>query len=409
MANRRDILKGLVAGGFAASAAGYAANETIRVGCIGTGGRTQALMKALARVPGAQIAAVCDVWDENLARGRDLASPGAIAVKDYRAILDRKDIDAVVIGTPNHQHVPMTVAACSAGKDVYVEKPLTHKLDEGPAAIEAQNRWKRIVQVGLQQRSMPQFQKAYELVRSGKLGPIRKVHLTWNRNAGRTEYVQYKIDPATVDWQAWLGPARPQPFDAYRFRQWRWYWDFGGGVLADLMVHFVDVAHWFLGVEHPDSAVTIGSKFTAEHWETPDTAQTLLQYPNAQVYFESTFLNARNGAMLEFMTPDATIYLDRGRLEVIPETRRDASNRNPATPVVAASEMVLGKGPKGADYYDQPDGELLHLSNWLECIRTRKTPNAPAEAGVSSASAAHLGNIALREGRVATWERDGKG
>ena len=409
MSNRRQVLKGLVTGGFIASGLGYAANETIRVGCIGTGGRTQALMKALARIPGAQMAAVCDVWDENLARGRELAGPGVFATKDYRAILDRKDIDAVVIGTPNHQHVPMTVAACSAGKDVYVEKPLTHRLSEGPAVIEAQNRTKRIVQVGLQQRSMPQFQKGYELIRSGKLGPIRKVHLTWNRNAARTGFLQYKIDPATVDWQSWLGTARQQPFDPYRFRQWRWFWDFGGGVLADLMVHYIDVAHWYLNVDHPDAAVSIGDKFTAEQWETPDTAQTLLHYANAQVYFESTFLNARNGAMLEFMTPDATLYLDRGRLEVIPEARRDAANRNPATPAVAASEMILGTGPRGADFYDQPDGELLHLSNWLECIRSRKTPNAPAEAGVSSASAAHLGNIAYREGRVATWGGDGKG
>ena len=248
--NRRQMLKDVgraVTGGFMASAFGYAANETIHVGCIGTGGRAQVLMKALARIPGVAIAAVCDVWDDNLAKGRELAAPGAFSTRDYRAILDRKDIDAVLIGTPNHQHVPMTVAACSAGKDVYVEKPLTHMLAEGPKAIEAQNRSKRIVQVGLQQRSMPQFQKGYELVRSGQLGPIRKVHLTWNRNAARTGYVQYHIDPASVDWQAWLGGARPQAFDPYRFRQWRWFWDFGGGVLADLMVHYIDVAHWYLG------------------------------------------------------------------------------------------------------------------------------------------------------------------
>jgi predicted dehydrogenase len=408
--NRRQMLKDLgcaVTGGFMASTFGYAANETIRVGCIGTGGRAQVLMKALARIPGVTMAAVCDVWDDNLAKGRELAAHGAFSARDYRAILDRKDIDAVLIGTPNHQHVPMTVAACSAGKDVYVEKPLTHTLSEGPTAIEAQNRSKRIVQVGMQQRSMPQFQKGYELVRSGQLGPIRKVHLTWNRNAARTGYVQYHIDPASVDWQAWLGSARPQPFDAYRFRQWRWFWDFGGGVLADLMVHYIDVAHWYLGADHPEAALTIGDKFTARQWETPDTAQTLLHYPGAQVYFESTFLNARNGAMLEFMTPEATLYLDRGRLEVIPERRRDASNRNPSAPAVAASELILGSGPKGADFYDKPDGELLHLSNWLECIRSRKTPNAPAEAGVSAASAAHLGNLAYRENRIARWETDG--
>ena len=176
----------------------------------------------------------------------------------------------------------------------------------------------------MQQRSMPQFQKGYELVKSGQLGPIRKVHLTWNRNAARGTG-EYNIDPSTVDWKAWLGSARPQPFDPYRFREWRWYWDFGGGVMADLMVHYIDIAHWYLDVDHPEKAVTIGNKFTNERWETPDTAQTLLQYPGAQVYFESTFMNARNGAMLEFMGTEATLYLDRGRLEVIPERHRDAS------------------------------------------------------------------------------------
>ena len=408
--DRRQLLKELgytVAGGFAASGFGYAANESIGVGCIGTGGRAQVLMKALARIPGVAITAVCDVWDDNLARGRQLAASGAFATGDYRAVLERKDVDAVLIGTPNHQHVPMTIAACAAGKDVYVEKPLTHRLAEGPLVIEAQNRSKRIVQVGLQQRSMPQFQEGYDLVRSGRLGEIRKVHLTWNRNAARTGYVKYDISPASVDWKAWLGNARPQPFDPYRFRQWRWFWDFGGGVLDDLMVHYIDVAHWYLGADHPDAAMTIGDKFTAQQWETPDTAQTLLHYPNAQVYFESTFLNARNGAMLEFMTPDATLYLDRGRLEVIPESRRDASNRNATGTPIAASQLILGNGPKGADFYDQPDGELLHLSNWLECVRSRKTPRAPAEVGVSAASAAHLGNIAFRESRIALWETDG--
>ena len=406
--NRRQILRTLgaaVTGGFVASSAGYAANETVEIGIIGTGGRAQMLMKALARIPGVRIAAVCDVWDKHLAEGKSLASDGAFTTKEYRKILDRNDIDAVVIGTPNHQHVPMMTAACAAGKDVYVEKPLTHRLEEGPAALEAQNRYKRVVQVGQQQRSMPQFQKGFELIKSGQLGTIRKVHLTWNRNAARGA-VKYDIDPATVDWQAWLGTARPQPFDPYRFREWRWYWDFGGGVLADLMVHYIDVAHWYLDVDHPAQAVAIGDKFTSPQWETPDTAQTLLHYPGCQVYFESTFMNARNGAMLEFMGSEATLYLDRGRLEVIPEHRRDARNRSPLPSSLPESQWILGTGPKGADFYDQPDGELLHLSNWLECIRSRNKPVAPVEAGISAASAAHLGNIALREEKAARWEKE---
>ncbi len=403
--NRRDMLKtlgALATGGFVARSTGYAANETIQVGVIGTGGRAQMLMKAVARIPSVRMVAVCDVWDKHLADGKEIAGPAAFSTKEYREILDRKDIDAVIIGTPNHQHVAMLTAACSAGKDVYVEKPLTHRLEEGPAALEVQNRYNRVVQVGQQQRSMPQFQKGYELIKSGALGPVRKVHLTWNRNAARGS-VTYDIDPSAVDWKAWLGSARPQPFDAYRFREWRWYWDFGGGVLADLMVHYIDVAHWYLGVDHPYQAVTIGDKFTSPQWETPDTAQTLLHYPGCQVYFESTFMNARNGAMLEFMGTEGTLYLDRGRLEVIPEQKRDSHNRNPQPSSLHASEWILGSGPKGADFYDQPDGELLHLSNWLECIRTRQKPVAPIEAGISAASAAHLGNIALRENRVALW------
>jgi predicted dehydrogenase len=404
--NRRQVLKGLgyaALGGYLATSRGYAANETINVGVIGTGRRAQSLMRNLAKIPGVRIAAVCDVWDEHLAQGKALADPQAFATKEYREILDRKDIDAVLIGTPDHQHVPMLAAACAAEKDVYVEKPLTHRLGEGPAAIEAQRQAKRIVQVGTQQRSMPQFQKGLELVKSGQLGPIRKVHLCWNRNAARGSE-QPQIDPATVDWKAWLGNARPQPFDPYRFREWRFYWDFGGGVLTDLMVHFIDIVHWYLNVDHPDQAMTIGNKFVMPRWETPDTAQTLLKYPSAQVYFESTYLNAHNGAMLEFMGTEATLYLDRGRLEVLPERRRDAHNENAQLPTEPEMQWVLGTGPKGQDGYDEPNGELLHLSNWLECVRNRHTPNAPVEAGVSGASAAHLANLALREDTVLHWK-----
>ncbi|MBV8820868.1 MAG: Gfo/Idh/MocA family oxidoreductase [Acidobacteriaceae bacterium] len=396
-----------VTGGFAATPRGYAANETISVGCIGTGGRCQVLMKSLKKIPGARMVAVCDVWDTNLNTAREIAGGNPFATKDYRALLDRKDIDAVLIGAPDHQHVALMSAACEAGKDVYVEKPLTHSLAEGARALRAQNDNRRIVQVGMQQRSMTHMLKAYEIVKSGQLGPIHKVHLTWNRNAARTEKVKYNIDPASVDWHAWLGPARDQPFDEYKFRQWRWFWDFGGGTFTDLMVHFIDVAHWYLDLDHPQTAVSIGDRFSAKYWDTPDTAQTLLEYPDVQIYFEATFLNARNGAMLEFMGREATLYMDRGRYEVHPERKKDASNREPLPGTVQYSELVLGKGPRGADFYDQPDGEALHISNWLECIRTRKKPNAPVEAGISAASAAHLANIALRERRTATWEKDG--
>src|SRR6202022_2984225 len=164
--------------------------------------------------------------------------------------------------------------------------------------------------VGTQQRSMPQFQKGLDIVRSGRLGTIHKVHLTWNRNTDRARKYRMGIDPRQVDWKAFLGNAPNQPFHEYRFRNWRWFWDFGGGLLTDLMVHYIDVVHWYFDLDHPQQATTVGGNYTSKDiWETPDTVQTLLLYPDKdlQVYFEGTFYNARNGAMLEFMGSDATL------------------------------------------------------------------------------------------------------
>ncbi len=388
---------GLVAAGSTGSARGYAANETINIGLIGAGGRCRHLVQALVRVPNVRIGAVCDVWDRHLEMTAKLAAPGAYTTKDYHALLARNDIDAVLIASPDHWHVPMAVDACKAGKDVYVEKPLTHDLSEGQAIIDAQNEHRRIVQVGMQQRSMPQMQKGNEIIKSGQLGHIHKVHLTWNRNSPRGARRKYGIDPKSVDWTRFLGNAPRQQYDEYRFRNWRWFWDFGGGIFTDLMVHYIDVAYWFLDLENPAMATSIGDHFQAKDlWQTPDTVQTLIQYPKQQVqiYYEGTFVNARNAAMLEFMGTEGTLYLDRGRYEIHPERNR----------TLEYSEWVLGSGPRGADFYAKPDGELIHLTNWVDCMRSRKTPSAPAEAGVRAAAGAHLANQALRTGRVAHWK-----
>jgi len=378
------------------SARGYPANDTLNVGCLGTGGRCQTLMRSLAQVPGVRIAAVCDIYDAHLEGAKKLADPRAFATKHYREVLDRKDIDAVLIGSPDHWHVPMSVDGCNAGKDVYVEKPLTHDVAEGAAIVEAQNQNRKIVQVGMQQRSMPHIQKARELIKSGRIGEVFKVHLSWNRG-GSTRFQRGRlgIDPNQVAWKDFLGSAPDQAFDEYRFRNWRWFWDFGGGVLTDLMVHWIDVAHWVLEVDHPKRATSIGNHFASKDvWQTPDTIQCILEYPNnVQAHFEGTFSNANLGAMITFMGTAGTLYIDRGRYELTPEGGKQAPE-----------QWILGSNPrKGADFYDKPDGELLHLTNWVECIRSRHRPNAPAEAGVSAAAAAHLGNRAYRSGQVAEW------
>lgn len=413
MSSRREFLQHSAAASAALfaiasqaeTARGYLANDTLQVGCIGTGGRCRGLMKSLVKVPNVKITAVCDVWDVHLDEGKKLADPAAFATKDHHALLARKDVDAVLIGAPDHQHVPLTIDACAAGKDVYVEKPLTHDLAEGESVIAAQNNHKRIVQVGMQQRSMPHIAKAREIIQAGGIGKVLKVHLSWNRNTSRATANKLGIDPNSVDWKRFLGSAPSQAFNEYRFRNWRWFWDFGGGIFTDLMVHWIDVAHWILNLDHPLSAASIGDFHHAGGiWETPDTVQTLLRYadpqatkesPSAiQAYFEGTFSNARNAAMIEFMGTEASIYIDRGRMELIPE-------RNSK---VKATEIILNADrPRGADFYSNPDGELLHLTNWVDAVRARKPAIAPAEAGVIAAAAAQLANQALRSGQVAHW------
>jgi predicted dehydrogenase len=403
METRRSFL--VSAGAAAAAVAGssataYAAGETLNVGLIGTGGRCRHLLGSLVKIPGVRVTALSDVRDDAIAETRKrLGKAELLITKHYPELLERKDIDAVLIASPDHWHVPMTVDACAAGKDVYVEKPLTHDLSEGQAVVDAQNKHKRIVQVGTQQRSMPHIAKAREIVQAGGIGKVVKVHMTWNRNTDRVRRFKDTLDPKGVDWKAFLGKAREQPYDEYRMRNWRWFWDFGGGLFTDLMVHWVDVAHWVLNVDHPEKAVSLGEYVVAKDvWETPDTVQTVLSYKDSlQMHFEGTFANAREGAHIVFMGTEANLYVDRGAYILTPELRSKKAK---------AEQVIIGRDPthRGADFYDVPDGELVHLTNWIESVKTRKPPTAPAEGGVSSASAAHLANMALRNGGVAVWK-----
>lgn len=404
---RRDFLTGasvaagsLALGGFTGTARGFAKNETIHIGVIGAGGRARgALMPALKKFPGVKITAVCDVFDDHAHAGKFIAGGkdgNVFTTRHHEELLSRSDVDAVVIATSDNWHVPLTIDACAAGKDVYVEKPLTHNLAEGQAVIDAQNRHKRIVQVGMQQRSMPQFAEARELVKAGKLGTIHRVHMSWNRNSrgGYGRRVPVNIPIEKVDWKRFCGNAPEQPYDPYVMRNWRWFWDFGGGLFTDLMVHWLDAVNMVLGLAAPpDAAASFGHHIAPDcAWQTPETAQTLLSYtePKMHMHFESTFSSAHNRAGVTIMGTDAALYLDRGRIELIPE---------PNAPVEAMSK-ILGDGPKGADFYKTPDGEAVHLANWLECIRTRQTPTAPAEAGVLSAAGAHLANMSLKQGQM---------
>lgn len=391
---RTFLLSSAASVGSAALLQAARATEKVTIACLGTGGRCRHLMKSLPQIANVEVVALADVWDVALAEAKKMA-PKADVSKDFHKVLARKDVDAVLIGAPDHWHVPMTIAAVEAGKHVYVEKPLTHELSEGKKVIEAVRKSKSIVQVGTQQRSMTHIVKARQLVKDGKLGTITRIRLSWNRNTDRVRRFKGQVKPESVDWKSFLGSAPKQDFDEYRFRNWRWFWDFGGGIFTDLMVHWIDVAHWFLDLKSPTQAVSVGSHHNSKGvWETPDTVQTLLTYAgDVQAHFEGSFSNAHLGARIEFLGSDATLYVDRGRYELIPEPRGKKK--------VKAEELILGTGPRGADFYDKPDGELLHLENWIAAIREGKAVSCPVEAGVEAAAAAHLANQALRSGGVA--------
>ena len=351
------------------------------------------LAPALAKISGTRFVAACDVYSEHRKSIQAKIGHEIFTTVDHHELLARPDVDAVVIATPDHLHVPITIDACNAGKDVYCEKPFTHNLKEGAAAIETQNKTGRVVQIGTQQRSMTHLVEAKKVIDSGVLGPVRKIRMTWNRNFLPFRKYPYNIKLEQVDWKRFLGGAPEQPFNAYKMRNWRWFWDFGGGIFTDLMVHWYDTVNWMLDLGVPATAASVGDHFAVKDvWETPDTVQTLLHFPDkgAQLHFEGTFINQRGKAFTEIMGEDATLYLDRGRYELIPEPGRK----------IEARQMILGSGERGQDFYDKPDGEVLHLTEWVEAIRARRKPNCPAEAGVVAAAAAQLANQSLREGRM---------
>jgi predicted dehydrogenase len=379
--NRRRFL-----GGAIATAASYqrvfGANERIRVGAIGTGGRWGALADGLQKSGGNEVVAVCDVYEPRYLRAKANAAPGATSHVDYREILDRKDVDAVVIATPDHWHVKILTDAVRAGKDVYCEKPVTHTIEEGAPLIAAVRDSKRIVQIGLQQRSWEHYVTVKkEVIDANVLGQVTFVRTYWYQNhntAGRAQ----SFDTSKLDWKRFLGSASDRPFDADTFANWRWYWDFGGGAMTDLFVHWVDVAHWYMGVDKPVRATATGVKALLQQRQTPDTMSAALSYPAAVVEFDSALLGFIEGGGLMFRGTKGAMRLHRAGFEVYNEMPNYSEAFQP--PPAA----MKGRSAR--------DGVIDHVLNFLDCVRSRKEPNAPVEVGVASARAGHVANLAMR-------------
>jgi predicted dehydrogenase len=364
--------------------------ERLRLGVIGTGGRAHHLMKLLNDIGLSDFVALSDVYEPRLQSARALAGGKAETFADFRRVLDRKDVEAVVIATPDHWHCPMITAAVAAGKDVYVEKPLSRTIEEGALTVKAVRSANRIVQVGLQQRSWPHFVRAKDLVREGRLGKINLVLCHWYQNYPRA-LPRLDVETKQLDWKAFLGSAREQPFDPARWRFWRFFWDFAGGILTDLLTHWIDVIQWAMDEEAPRSATAAGARESNEYFETPDTV-------SASFLYSKGFLVTYNGSMNCSLTGGGIVFrgdkgyleLNRDRLALFPEGVKPAENTSFPEP-----ELLLT-----SDH----DGTKDHLINFLDSVRSRQEPNAPVEVGHSATRTSHLGNLSLRSGKTVEWD-----
>ncbi len=418
---RESVVAGAVAGssllaGRAAQAAEAAsqdrilgANDRIRIGLIGCGGQGRADLDKALRVKNVECIALCDVDDSQAARAANMVQVSAnmkpeFTSRDFRRLLDLKDLDAVLIGTPDHWHALPTVMACQAGKDVYVEKPLAVSIGEGRVMVAAARKYDRVVQMGTQQRSAPHYRDAVAYVKGGALGKIRLVrawaYLDWK---GETPVVPDSDPPPNVDYDMWLGPARKRPFNRNRFHfTFRWFWDYSGGLMTDWGAHMIDIANWGMDIKAPGTAVSIGGKygFPNDAMETPDTQQAIWDFPDAKfsMIWEHAVGVGRGPEAREhgvaFHGNNGVLVIDRAGWEVYPET--DALNKKRIYKMTGVPRMSAGS----ADYH------AYHIQNFFECMRSRKRPNSDVEIGHNSMIACHLANIAQRLGRRINWDVD---
>ena len=314
------------------------------------------------------------------------------ATRDFRRVLDRKDVDVCLIATPDHWHALPTIQACQAGKDVYVEKPLATSIAEGRAMVAAARKHDRVVQVGTQWRSGEHWQDAVAYVQSGKLGKVRVVRvwacLAWVGDIGKPADGE---PPPGVDYDLWLGPAPKRPFNPARFHfNFRWFWDYAGGLMTDWGVHLINIAQWAMRAKAPLSVSASGGKYVLDDiQETPDTQFALFEYPDFILSWDHQVAGTHGVRRREhgvaFEGTQATLVAWTGGWEVIP---------------------VEGKGVAAETHPATPDPRFAHVEDFLECTRTRARPVTDVEIGHYATATPHHGNIALRTGRKLRWDSE---
>jgi len=372
------------------------ANDKINVGVIGINGMGWSDTTSFMKIPEVNVMALCDV-DDNVLNYRkyELAKNGVQTktYADYRKMLENKDLDVIIIGTPDHWHCLQMVEACEAGKDVYVEKPVGNSIDECNAMVAAQKKYNKAVQAGQWQRSMPHFVDALNFIKSGKLGKIRTVkawaYQGWMRN------IETKPDgpaPVGVNYEMWLGPATKRPFNPNRFHfNFRWFWDYAGGLMTDWGVHLIDYALLGMDASFPKSAVALGGKYAypdGPH-ETPDTMATVYEFDGYNMIWEQaqSISNGNYGKDhgISYIGNNGTLVLWRGGWEVIPDEKR--------------MEAIPFQPNKGS-------GLDLHTVNFIQAVKSRDFAKltCPIQAGAHVATVCQMGNISYKTGGKVSWD-----
>src|SRR5579864_3602774 len=378
---RRELLRGAGALTALSYSRVLGANDKIQLGVIGLGERGRSDMSQFQMNPSVDVTAVCDIYGVQIDKARQKAT-NAKSFTDHRKLLDMKEVDAVLIATPDHWHAAIAIDALNSGRDVYVEKPLTRTIEEGPPIVKAARVNERICQVGMQQRSGIHYLRAKrEFFDTGKLGKITMARTWWHGNTYHLrkapDYLQQK--PSNLDWAHYLGPLKWRDWDPQQYWNWRAYLDFGGGQVTDLFTHWIDVVHMFMGHEIPIAASASGGIYNYKDGRTaPDTIDVLLEYPSEfTATFEATLAPGITGAAVEMCGTEGKLYIDRQRYEFTPK----------------------GRGAKPTVVKAYSDLDLDHVNNFLECVRSRKLPNGDVLIGHRSAQASHLGNLSYMQKR----------
>ncbi len=359
------------------------ANERVNIGLIGCGVRGRGDMGTAISTDTVNVTALCDVYDTNVDLAKTASKSSSVKTfKDHRKFLEAPDLDAVLIGVPDHWHSRIAIDALNAKKDVYVEKPLTLKIEEGPDVVKAARVNNRICQVGMQQRSGQHYVQAKaEYMDTNKLGKITLVRTWWHGNTYhlRKAPASLATQPSNLDWAHFLGPLKWRDWDPQQYYNWRAYLDFGGGQVTDLFTHWIDVVHMFMGKDIPISAQASGGVYHYKDGRTaPDTINVLLEYPSEfTATFEATLVPGIRGEGIEFCGTEGKLYIDRARYEFTPAAR--------------------GAQPVNVKAFSNIDKD--HVQNFLDCIKSRKLPNGDVLVGHRSAQASHLGNISYMQKR----------